>query len=138
MVLQVAREAHFSGQSYLDLSVGDVPTLRNNFYASFSFRTEQKDGLMFYHHDQVGLISCFLSAPAAVGTGLHQKRLPVPQDGVCQVFLYDGHVVVRAGNGEIKTQKTFNDANSHYISVYNNMNGYVWKEKRIKVTTTGC
>ncbi|XP_029690196.1 laminin subunit alpha-5 isoform X2 [Takifugu rubripes] len=94
--LLVAREAHFSGQSYLDLSVSNVPTLRNNFYASFSFRTEQKDGLMFYHHDQ---------------------------DGVCQVFLYDGHVVVRAGNSEIKTQKTYNDDNSHYISIYNNLNG---------------
>lgn len=76
-MLQVAREAHFSGQSYLDLSVSDVPTLRNNFYASFSFRTEQKDGLMFYHHDQVGLLSCLFSVPAAVRTGLHQKCVPV-------------------------------------------------------------
>lgn len=49
------------------------------------------------------------------------------QEGVCQVFLYDGHVVVRAGNSEIKTQKTYNDDNSHYISIYNNMNGYAWK-----------
>lgn len=49
------------------------------------------------------------------------------QDGVCQIFLYDGHVVVRAGNSEIKTQKTYNDDNSHYVSVYNNMNGYVGK-----------
>lgn len=47
----------------------------------------------------------------------------VAQDGVCQVFLHEGHVVVRAGNGEIKTQKTYNDDNSHYISIYNNING---------------
>ncbi|KAM8862639.1 laminin subunit alpha-5 isoform 2-T2 [Spinachia spinachia] len=94
--LLVAREAHFSGQSYLDLSLANVPTLRNNFYSSFGFRTEQKEGLMFYHHDQ---------------------------DGVCQVLLQEGHVVVRAGNSEIKTQKTYNDDNSHYIALYNNING---------------
>ncbi|XP_035512224.1 laminin subunit alpha-5 [Morone saxatilis] len=94
--LLVAREAHFSGQSYLDLNLTDIPSLRNNFYTSFSFRTKQKEGLMFYHHDQ---------------------------EGVCQVFLQGGHVVVRAGNSEIKTQKTYNDDNSHYVSIYNNNNG---------------
>lgn len=51
------------------------------------------------------------------------------QDGVCQVFLNDGHVVVRAGNSEIKTRKTYNDDNSHYISIYNNVNGYILKFK---------
>lgn len=51
------------------------------------------------------------------------------QDGVCQVFLYDGHVVVQAGSSEIKTQKTYNDDNSHYISIYNNVNGYGLKFK---------
>uniref|UniRef100_A0A8C2ZML6 Laminin subunit alpha-5 n=1 Tax=Cyclopterus lumpus TaxID=8103 RepID=A0A8C2ZML6_CYCLU len=95
--LLVAREAHFSGQSYLDFStLINIPSLRNNFYSSFGFRTEQKEGLMFYHHDQ---------------------------DGVFQVFLHEGHVVVRAGNSEIKTQKTYNDDNSHYIALYNNING---------------
>lgn len=39
---------------------------------------------------------------------------------MCQVFLSDGHVVLRAGNGEIKTQKTYNDDNSHYVSIYSN------------------
>lgn len=73
-----------------------------------------------------------------------QSRLPLKQgfirsvflsvqDGVCQVFLYEGHVVVRAGNSEIKTPKTYNDDNSHYISIYNNLNGYAWKFKQIKV-----
>ncbi|XP_068161173.1 laminin subunit alpha-5 isoform X2 [Antennarius striatus] len=94
--LLVAREAHFSGQSYLDFSLTNIPSLRDNFYASFSFRTPQKEGLMFYHQDQ---------------------------DGLCQVFLNEGHVVVRAGNSEIKTQKTYNDDNSHYVAIYNNING---------------
>uniref|UniRef100_A0A671Z2E7 Laminin, alpha 5 n=1 Tax=Sparus aurata TaxID=8175 RepID=A0A671Z2E7_SPAAU len=47
------------------------------------------------------------------------------QDGLCQVFLKEGHVVVRAGNSEIKTQKTYNDDNSHYVSIYNDNNGSV-------------
>nr|XP_020464725.1 laminin subunit alpha-5 [Monopterus albus] len=94
--LLIAREAYFSGQSFLELGLTNTLHLKNNFYASFSFRTEQKEGLVFYHHDQ---------------------------DGVCQVFLHEGHVVVRVDNSEIKTQKTYNDGNSHYIAIYNNING---------------
>ncbi|XP_061621466.1 laminin subunit alpha-5 isoform X2 [Phyllopteryx taeniolatus] len=94
--LLVAREAHFSGQSYLDLALSNVPGLRSGFYVSFSFRTEHKDGLVFFHHDK---------------------------DGVCQVFLHEGHVVVRAGNTQVKTLKTYNDNNSHYVGIYNNVNG---------------
>lgn len=41
------------------------------------------------------------------------------------MFLHEGHVVVRAGNSEIKTQKTFNDDNTHYVSIYSNVNGWV-------------
>uniref|UniRef100_A0A8C9YW11 Laminin, alpha 5 n=1 Tax=Sander lucioperca TaxID=283035 RepID=A0A8C9YW11_SANLU len=59
----VAREAHFSGQSYLDMALTNIPTLTNNFYASFSFRTEQTEGLMFYHHDQVGRASQLFPFP---------------------------------------------------------------------------
>ncbi|XP_064877179.1 laminin subunit alpha-5-like [Oncorhynchus nerka] len=93
--LLVAREAHFSGHSYLDLSPDNIPGLRNNFYAGFGFRSDQKNGLMFYHQ---------------------------AQDGVCQVFLDKGHVVVRAGNNEVKTQKTYNDDNDHYVTLYSNNN----------------
>ncbi|XP_045913044.1 laminin subunit alpha-5 isoform X2 [Micropterus dolomieu] len=92
--LLVAREAHFSGQSYLDLDVTNVLSLTNNFYASFSFRTEQKEGLMFYHHDQ---------------------------EGVCQVLLNEGHIVVKTGSSEIKTEKTYNDDNSHNVAIYYNV-----------------
>lgn len=47
-----------------------------------------------------------------------------PQSGVCQVQLEEGHVVVRAGDKEVRTQNTYNDATSHYLSFYSNMNGY--------------
>uniref|UniRef100_A0A8K9X878 Laminin subunit alpha-5 n=1 Tax=Oncorhynchus mykiss TaxID=8022 RepID=A0A8K9X878_ONCMY len=41
------------------------------------------------------------------------------QDGVCQVFLDKGHVVVRAADSEVKTQQTYNDDNDHYLTLYN-------------------
>lgn len=130
MCVQVAREAHFSGQSYLDLALSNIPTLRNNFYASFSFRTEKQEGLLFYHRDKVtagGNTSCFLDLPshflACYLTDCRSPPAVCAQDGVCQVFLQDGHLVVRAGNSEIRTQKTYNDDNTHYFSIYNNING---------------
>ncbi|XP_022051460.2 laminin subunit alpha-5 isoform X1 [Acanthochromis polyacanthus] len=95
--LLVAREAHFTGQSYLDFgSLANIPGLRSNFSAGFSFRTDKTDGLMFYHRDQIG---------------------------ECQAILRAGHVVVNVGNTVIKTQKTYNDDNSHYVMIYNNVNG---------------
>lgn len=127
MCVQVAREAHFSGKSYLDLAPRNIPTLRNNFYASFSFRTEQQEGLLFYHRDQVtaGTTSCFLYLPAPSYPASNRLLVSLlcAQDGVCQVFLQNGHLVVRAGNSEIRTQKTYNDDNTHYFSIYNNING---------------
>ncbi|KAL4655456.1 laminin subunit alpha-5 isoform X1 [Arapaima gigas] len=94
--LLVAREAYFSGLSYLNLTVEDIPDLRSNFYTGFGFRTEQRDGLMFYHQ---------------------------AQDGICQVFLDKGRVVARSGSSQVRTQKTFNDANSHYVALYSNSQG---------------
>lgn len=62
-------------------------------------------------------VSCLLRV--TVCPALSQTCVWV-QVGVCQVFLSDGHVVLRAGNSEIKTQKTYNDDNSHYVSIYSN------------------
>lgn len=113
------------------MSLSKVSTLRNNFSASFSFRTEQKEGLMFYHQDQVGrastlfllLSSCFSRSVSLRSIFLMFFIFACAQDGVCQVLLLDGHVVVRAGNSQIKTLKTYNDDNSHYVSMYNDING---------------
>ncbi|XP_030624223.1 laminin subunit alpha-5 [Chanos chanos] len=92
--LLVAREAYFSGQSYLlmDSTTG----LTDSFYAGVGFRTEQKNGIMFYHQ---------------------------AQNDVSQIFLDRGHVVVRAQNNEVRSEKTYNDDNSHYVAVYSNRNG---------------
>ncbi|KAL1020659.1 hypothetical protein UPYG_G00002980, partial [Umbra pygmaea] len=94
--LLVTREAFFSGQSYLNLSPDNIPDLGNNFYAGFGFRTDQRNGIMFYHQ---------------------------AQDWVCQVLMDNGHVVVRAGNNEVKTEKTYNDDSDHYLALYSNTNG---------------
>ncbi|XP_022533328.2 laminin subunit alpha-5 isoform X2 [Astyanax mexicanus] len=93
--LLVAREAHFTGQSYLDFNLGILPNI-TNFYAGLGFRTDQENGLLLHH--QV-------------------------QSGVCQVSLDKGNVVVRAGNKEVRSQKTYNDDNSHYVSFYSNDKG---------------
>uniref|UniRef100_A0AAQ6AFP7 Laminin subunit alpha 5 n=1 Tax=Amphiprion ocellaris TaxID=80972 RepID=A0AAQ6AFP7_AMPOC len=45
------------------------------------------------------------------------------QVGECQALLRAGHVVVSVGSSVIKTQKTYNDDNSHYVTIYNNVNG---------------
>uniref|UniRef100_A0A8C9WEB0 Laminin, alpha 5 n=1 Tax=Scleropages formosus TaxID=113540 RepID=A0A8C9WEB0_SCLFO len=94
--LLVAREAHFTGQSYLNLRLEDLPDLQSNFYTGFGFHTEQRNGLMFHHQ---------------------------AQDGVCQVYLDKGHIVARSGKNQVKTQKTYNDANRHYVALYSNNKG---------------
>lgn len=45
------------------------------------------------------------------------------QRKVCQVKLDNGHVVVRVGDKEVRTQKTYNDEMSHYVAFYSKMNG---------------
>ncbi|XP_017342550.1 laminin subunit alpha-5 isoform X1 [Ictalurus punctatus] len=92
--LLVAREAHFNGLSYLNLKLDNLPDITDKFYAGVGFRTEQRNALL-------------LKA----------------QSGVCQVQLEEGHVVVRAGSKAVRTQKTYNDENSHYVAFYSNMNG---------------
>ncbi|XP_015258525.1 PREDICTED: laminin subunit alpha-5, partial [Cyprinodon variegatus] len=94
--LLVVREAHFRGQSYLQLAPTSINNLKNDFYASFSFRTDEKDGLILYHRDQ---------------------------EAICQVSLQKGHIVVRAADSEVKTQMTYNDDNSHNVAFYSNVNG---------------
>ncbi|XP_043984093.1 laminin subunit alpha-5 isoform X1 [Gambusia affinis] len=95
--LLVAREAHFSSQSYMKLAPKDVSSQNDKFYASFSFRTDQKNGLMFFHKDQ---------------------------EGICQVSLQKGNIVLRVNNSEVKTQKTYNDNNNHNVAFYIDPNGF--------------
>ncbi|XP_056106000.1 laminin subunit alpha-5 isoform X1 [Rhinichthys klamathensis goyatoka] len=94
--LLFTREAHFTGEGYLGLKMANVLDLPDNFYAGIGFRTDQHNGLMFYHQGQ---------------------------NDVCQVVLDSGHVVVSAGNKGVKSQKTYNDDNSHYVAFYRNTNG---------------
>ncbi|XP_035378190.1 laminin subunit alpha-5 isoform X2 [Electrophorus electricus] len=94
--LLVAREAHFTGNSYLDLKLDDLPDLSSAFYAGLGFRTAQENGLLLHHQ---------------VTNGLHQ------------VVLEGGKVIVTAGSKRVQTQKAYNDENSHYVTFYSNGNG---------------
>ncbi|KAM9445291.1 laminin subunit alpha-5 isoform 1-T1 [Clarias gariepinus] len=94
--LLVSRQAYFKGQSYLRLKLDNLPDITENFYAGVGFRTEERNALLLHHR---------------------------ATSGVCQVQLEEGHVVVRAGDKEVRTQNTYNDATSHYLSFYSNMNG---------------
>ncbi|XP_036390362.1 laminin subunit alpha-5 isoform X1 [Megalops cyprinoides] len=104
--LLVTREAHFSGTGYISLPLDNLPDAKSDFYAGLGFRTDQKNGLMFLYNKE---------------------------SEVCQVHLDRGHVVVRSGNKEIKTQKTYNDANSHYVALYSNGTGlYVYVDDTLE------
>ncbi|XP_051518234.1 laminin subunit alpha-5 [Myxocyprinus asiaticus] len=94
--LLFTREAHFAGEGYLSLKLDGVPDVPDNFYAGIGFRTDQQNGLMFYHQGQ---------------------------SDVCQVILDSGHVVVSAGKNEVRSQKSYNDDNSHYVAFYSNADG---------------
>ncbi|KAI5095781.1 laminin subunit alpha-5 isoform X1 [Silurus meridionalis] len=94
--LLMAREAYFKGQSYLDLKLDNLPNITDRFYAGVGFRTEQKNALLLHHRTQTG---------------------------VCQVQLEEGHMVVKAGNKQVRTNGTYNDEMSHYVAFYSNKNG---------------
>uniref|UniRef100_A0A8C0F1H4 Laminin subunit alpha-5 n=1 Tax=Bubo bubo TaxID=30461 RepID=A0A8C0F1H4_BUBBB len=51
--LLVARSVSVHGHGYLTLALKDVPGLRD-FYSGFSFRTSQREGLLYHHATQVG------------------------------------------------------------------------------------
>lgn len=53
---QVARSVSVHGHGYLTLALKDVPGLRD-FYSGFSFRTSQREGLLYHHTTQVGTCS---------------------------------------------------------------------------------
>ncbi|XP_016088609.1 laminin subunit alpha-5-like [Sinocyclocheilus grahami] len=88
--LLFTREAHFTGEGYLGLKMDDVLN-PDSFYAGIGFRTDQQTGLMFYRQGQ---------------------------SDRCQVVLDRGHVVVSTEKNGVRSQKTYNDDNSHYVAFY--------------------
>ncbi|XP_039591850.1 laminin subunit alpha-5 isoform X1 [Polypterus senegalus] len=94
--LLLARTAKFNGDGYLDLSLDNVPSLVNDFYAGFGFRTSQSNGLMFSYNTA---------------------------DGNCQIYLENGKLVLKSANGDLTTRTPYADDNSHYVTLYSNING---------------
>lgn len=75
--VQVPREAFFTGQSYLELNLTNSLSLKNNFYAGFGFRTDQKEGLMLYHRDKVRLSFLFSASLHVLFGHLSHTHTPV-------------------------------------------------------------
>ncbi|XP_054881817.1 laminin subunit alpha-5-like, partial [Poeciliopsis prolifica] len=57
---------------------------------------------------------------SGVSSGCNSNLL----DGICQVSLQKGNVVLRVNNSEVKTQKTYNDNNSHNVAFYISRSGF--------------
>lgn len=80
--MQVAREAHFKGQSYLDLTVDSLPDLTDKFYAGVGFRTDQSNVLLLHHRAQV-LIRTDRPLKPSVMTQIERYVAKVPAMYVC-------------------------------------------------------
>ncbi|XP_010157177.1 PREDICTED: laminin subunit alpha-5-like, partial [Eurypyga helias] len=93
--LLVARSVSLHGHGYLTLALKDVPGLRD-FYSGFSFRTSQREGLLYHH-------------PA--------------QEGMCQVSLQRGQLTLNLLETEVVTGNAFADNRTHYVAFYSDARG---------------
>lgn len=66
LTAQVAREAYFNGQSYLDLKLDNLPGITDNFYAGVGFRTEKSNALLLYHQAEVLILTDQLAKPSVM------------------------------------------------------------------------
>ncbi|XP_069099253.1 laminin subunit alpha-5 isoform X1 [Pleurodeles waltl] len=91
--LLISRSAAFSGNGFLTLSLKNLPTLQDNYYTGFGFRTSQSNGLMYQH---------------------------ATQEGTCQVSLKNGKVAVKVLKTELTSRSPYADGLGHYVTVYSN------------------
>lgn len=124
VLFQFTREAHFTGEGYLGLKMENVLDLPDDFYAGIGFRTDQQNGLMFYHQGQVQITLITVSHIKSYFEYTKHTMCLSLQNDVCQVVLDSGHVVVSTTKNGVRSQKTYNDDNSHYVAFYRNRNGY--------------
>ncbi len=124
VVCQFTREAHFTGEGYLGLNMDNVLN-PDNFYAGIGFRTDQQNGLMFYHQGQVQITVWHIKSYFVyVNFNVKLCLFLSPQSDRCQVVLDSGHVVVSTDKNGVRSQKTYNDDNSHYVAFYRIGDGY--------------
>ncbi|XP_054701379.1 laminin subunit alpha-5 [Grus americana] len=110
--LLVARSVSVHGHGYLTLALKDVPGLRD-FYSGFSFRTSQREGLLYHH---------------------------ATQEGTCQVSLQRGQLALNLMETEVTTENAFADDRTHYVAFYSDARGvrlYVDDELQDTAAGTG-
>ncbi|XP_032950485.1 laminin subunit alpha-5 [Rhinolophus ferrumequinum] len=96
--LLVERAMTFHGRGFLLLALADVVPVNGNLYSGLGFRSTQDSGLLYH------------------------RQFP---DGPCEVFLQQGHVILRFMGTEVKTKGVFADGDPHYVAFYSNATG-VW------------
>ncbi|MBZ3880868.1 Laminin subunit alpha-5, partial [Sciurus carolinensis] len=94
--LLVGRKVTLHGHGFLPLALPAVAPLTEEVYSGFGFRSTQDNGLLYYR-----------ASP----------------DGLCQVSLQQGHVMLQFLRTEVKTRGVFADGASHYVVLHGNASG---------------
>ncbi|NWI21159.1 LAMA5 protein, partial [Crypturellus soui] len=109
--LLVARSVSLHGHGYLTLSLRNVPQLRD-FYSGFSFRTSQREGLLYQHSTQ---------------------------EGTCQVSLAGGQLALTMLGAELTTKDTYADGRTHYVAFYSDAHGLrLYVDDELQETAAGA
>ncbi|XP_026718104.1 laminin subunit alpha-5 [Athene cunicularia] len=109
--LLVARSVSIHGHGYLTLALKDVPGLRD-FYSGFSFRTSQREGLLYHH---------------------------ATQEGTCRVSLQRGQLALNLLETEITTENTYADDRTHYAAFYSDARGVrLYVDDELQDTVVGA
>ncbi|KAG9474548.1 hypothetical protein GDO78_004706 [Eleutherodactylus coqui] len=53
--LLIARSVHLNGHGYLNMNLRNVPNFQDDFYTGFGFQTNQRNGLMYHHTNDMVL-----------------------------------------------------------------------------------
>nr|XP_033819501.1 laminin subunit alpha-5 isoform X1 [Geotrypetes seraphini] len=91
--LLIVRSATFHGHGFLTLSLKNIPSLQENFYTGFGFRTSQNNGLLYHHSTE---------------------------EGTCQVSIRNGRVVLKILKTELSSRNPYTDDVSHYVAIHSN------------------
>ncbi|XP_029467612.1 laminin subunit alpha-5 isoform X2 [Rhinatrema bivittatum] len=91
--LLIARSVMFHGHGFLTMSLKSVPSLQENFYTGFGFRTSQNNGLLYHR---------------------------TTEEGTCQVSIRNGRIAVKILKTELSSKDPYADDVSHYVAIYSN------------------
>ncbi|OCT62438.1 laminin subunit alpha-5 isoform X2 [Xenopus laevis] len=91
--LLIARSVQFYGHGFLNMAVKNVPSLQEDFYTGFGFRTSRPNGLLYQH---------------------------TTEEGSCEVAVQHGRLSVKILDAEMRSKSQFADGAGHYLTLYSN------------------